>query len=659
MYNKYNDFLDDGFVLTSTHEPLIFWRRTGRINVNSANDWEAFHSEESVKQLRAMGLSMLRLYFHKGFGFEIEQENREKARDYIKLCHKHGLKVQTYIAFQSAVSETTRAEAYDYDDWIMRDEHGQPLNLWFNHQNFRNLPCLNRDGFWENLKKATYASIVECRADAIGYDNVSWSVEPVVCLCDVCKKEFVLFIKSRYPTSADAIDRFGHDKLDNIEPPRWNYYANHLNLTEITQPVIQEWIEFKTATLHKRIKQMYDYCKSLNPDVLVEINACMQTGQNCAFHMGIYENDLSDGCDAFWNEVDPFPGYRDGKLLHKARVYKTIGAMGKIVFTGHGYGGVNPNANEYLLALSEGMAFQKGTINCIHLIDTYKVVKKENPLHMPLLNFSKANRKLYNAKPVAFAHIYESRSSLVYSNFESHYANILMNQVLLRQKIPYSVIHSLDNIDKCKVIILPGMSCLSMAEIDKIVAYVENGGGLVLTGKAGDYNENFRGLADKSLKARLGIAGETAPYAASFGKGRVVMYPRLSSAHDFDSYDWVYRPFEESQVRVKFESWEAPENMHQLAGSIKWAANYDLPVVVEAPEVLVCELTQDGDTKYLHLLNYAPNTPAKGVQVSFKEKIKSAALLSPITGESKELKVIDSHSIAVNTVEIYEILKVE
>ena len=655
---QYDNFLKDGLVITSTHEPLVFFQRVGRAHVNTVANWETLHTEETVKELKARGLSLMRTHFHKGFGHEIERPDRALTTKFIELAHKHDMKVQVYIAFQSTVQETAMSEEPDFDEWVMRDEHGKPLTLWFNHQNFRNLPCLNRPGFWENLKRATHAAIVESKADAIGYDNVSWSVEPVVCHCDVCKKEFIEFMKKRYPTKEAAIDRFGHDKIENIGPPRWNYYANHLNLTEIIQPVIQEWIEFKTATLKYRIDEMYKYCKSLNPDVFVEINASMQTGQNSAFHMGIYEHDLATGCDAYWNEVDPMPSYKDGKLLHRIRVFKTHTADDKLVFTGHSWGDdVAPKAK--LLCVAENMAFQKGTIGCIALLNQYVLKENENLLHLPLVNFSKANRELYKAKPVAYAHVYESRPSMCYSNFESQYAGILMNQTLLREKIPYSILHSLDNLDNCKVIILPGAMCLTEKEIDQLVKFVENGGGLVMTGNSGDFNEHYRGLQERSLKSRLGIAGKPAPFSMPFGKGRVAVFPRLTSPNDFATYNWAYDAFEESQVRVKFQSWEAPDGMHQLAGAIKWAAGYALPVKVEGPEAVVCELTKDGDTRYLHLLNYDCENVAKGVLVTFDGTIKQAKLINPVTGECKALPVAGGNSVAVDEVDVYAIVEVK
>ena len=213
----------------------------------------------------------------------------------------------------------------------------------------------------------------------------------------------------------------------------------------------------------------------------------------------------------------------------------------------------------------------------------------------------------------------------------------------------------------CLLVSIPKLevfASLSEKEIDRLIAFVENGGGLVLTGNSGDFNEQYRGLKQRSLKSRLGVADIAAPCCVPFGKGRVAVFPRLTSPHDFPTYNWTYQPFEENQIRVKFESWEAPDNMKQLAGAIKWAAGYALPVVVEGPESLVCELTKDGDVEYLHLLNYDYENCAKGVVATFQREIKQAKLINPLTGECSVLPVIGGKSVAVNDVEVYMIVEV-
>ena len=669
---------DESFIITSAHEPLSFLRRSGRDNIRADENYARLHTEETVLKLKKLGLTLFRFHFHKGCGYEMEREDRERTKEFIALCHKHELKVQIYIQFGTLMPETYRVEEPGYDDWIMRDENGSPITLLYSHQNFRNHPCPNRPGYWEHLKKIIKEGVADCGADAVGFDNVSWAEEPDVCHCDECKKAFARYLADKYPTQAAAKARFGHGSLGYITPPVWNYYNNHFNLTEIRQPVMQDWNDFRVLSLKKRVDEMYAECKKYNPDVVVEINAFRQTGQNSTFVSGLYETDLASGCDAFWSEMEPDPGYADGLLHHKVRAYKACRAMGKLLFTGHGEYDRGSGRSAHLLAMSESMVYQYGSVNCLRMLNNFLPADDGDAPHLPLKKFADDNRSVYMAEPVSFAHVYESRASLSNSNFESHYANILMQQVLLREKIPYAILHDLGEIGNCKTIILPGTMCMSKVEIDALAGFVNSGGGLVLTGNAGDFDEEYRAWMDQSLKARLGIAEkcrggmvsvggglwpvvvEKGGYAAAgVGKGRVAAFPRMSSKNDFNTYDWTPNAFEQSQIWVRHKSWEAPRDMRRIADAIRWTLDYDLPVVVKAPEPVVCELTETAGAKYLHLLNYDADNPAKAVIATFRDKINSAELISPFTGEASELIVTGGNSVVIDSFDIYAIVKVE
>jgi hypothetical protein len=676
--------LDGAYVITSVHEPHAFYKRSGRDTIRLGETYEALHTEETVLELKRLGLTMLRNHYHKGMGFEAERKDRERAAKLTALCHKHGIYVQAYIQFGTLHPETYKAEEPDYEDWPMRDRNGNPITLLYGHQNFRHHPCPNRPGYWAHLKRVTKEAIIDAKVDAVGFDNVSWAEEPDVCHCGACKAGFTTFLKERYPTDEAATGRFGYPVLDYIIPPAWNFYNHHYNLTELRQPVLQEWAEFRCLSLKRRVDEMYAYCKSLNPDVLVEINAFRQTGQNTAFTQGLYLTDLAAGCDAFWGEMEPEPGWhvsrgesksakaslqempghkskgvQNGRLYHKARAYKTLRALGKLFFTSFGhYNHGDAGEKAQLLAMSESMAFQGGCLNKVHILNRYTPMAGD-PLHKTLREFSLRNRALYGAEPVAAVHVYESRASLSYSNFNAHYENILLQQTLLRKKIPYAILHGLDDLSGCRAVALPGTMCLTEGEIGKLVAFARNGGGLILTGDAGDFNERYVFLEERSLRARLGFGSRDVKDSLLIGRGKAAAFPKLDSPSNFASYEWAYKAFEQPQIWAGHESWEAPHNMEELAGALRWALNHDLPLEVSGPEPLIAELTAAPGKQILHLLNYDVRNPARAVTVRFGEPVKSARLHNPFTGDVRPLELAADNTAVVDRVDIYVVVEAE
>ena len=365
--------------------------------------------------------------------------------------------------------------------------------------------------------------------------------------------------------------------------------------------------------------------------------------------------------------MEPEQGYKEGILTHKIRAFKNVQSIDKILFSGNWWNGNESTRKDYTLALSESMVYQYGSINCISVMNNYVTVKNINLPHKPLWKFSQDNRDIYLATPIPFVHVYESRASLSYSNFESHYANILAQQIFIRENLPYGILHNLDNINECKVIMLPGTMCMSEVEADKLVKFVNDGGGLIITGNSGENNENYRALRERSLLSKLGLAGKSTPLFTGIGLGRVAVFPRLSSKNDFETYDWVYRPMagygplEQSQVWVKHKSWEAPYDMRKIADAIRWARHNELPANISAPEAVACELTQDesGNTLYLHLLNYDTKNIAKGICISFGRNIKSAVLTLPENGSSVPLTVLSQNSVVIDTLDIYAMVTIE
>src|SRR5579863_6700288 len=67
---------DTPIVLVSNHDSMpIFRRRVGGNPTWQEEDYEKEHSEESIRKLKALGVTVVIVHFYKGFGLEAEHDH--------------------------------------------------------------------------------------------------------------------------------------------------------------------------------------------------------------------------------------------------------------------------------------------------------------------------------------------------------------------------------------------------------------------------------------------------------------------------------------------------------------------------------------------------------------------------------------------------------
>ena len=133
-------------------EPLMMFRRVGmqfediEANAHWSEDWfRRLHGEEYIRKLAEAGFNCVTTHFHKGFGMVAEAEEMEMTRRLIKLCHRYGIRVLTYVQSMSLMYETFFAEAPEAKSWLQRDKDGRVPT--YGDQYWRVFPCFSHDGY--------------------------------------------------------------------------------------------------------------------------------------------------------------------------------------------------------------------------------------------------------------------------------------------------------------------------------------------------------------------------------------------------------------------------------------------------------------------------------------------------------------------------------
>jgi len=597
-----NGLIDAG----GSHEPYIFVIRRGGQRLDARKDYEWNQSEELIRTLHDQGIEVFHTHLYKGFGMAAEKPEMEDARRAAAIAHRYGMKVDSYVQWNTLMYETFFAEEPRAKDWVQRDASGLPILLTYGYQqSYRYRPCFTHQEYLDYLKKVVRYAVEEVKTDFIHFDNFDLNAEPDSCHCPACVEGFRAFLRAKY-TPAKRRERFGFENVDYVNPPQWNRENPPEKMAIIFDPAIQEWIDFRCQVMADALRQMADYARSLNPEVAIEINPHGITGQNRAWENAVDHARLLTSTDVFWTEEDnPCVYLADGRLVSKIRSYKLARAFHNILLA---YTVDNPVAMAECLAFNQTLGFAGSA-----------PIPPEMLRHVA---FYRKNRELYLAtEDVAPVGVLRSYASLAYHHARAQLSTILVEQALIQSRTPFQLVFDepLPDLSKLQVLLLPDSECLSDEQLAKVRTFVERGGGLVAIGRAGLYDEWRRLRPEPGLKGLIDnqppapdyeeAVEETATTGAAqrktYGKGRVVYLPAVQ----FDGP----LPAAEPYFNISNRFWKRPRNWEEISEAIRWAAGADLPLEVSGPDFLVANLVEQNAhrRRLIHLVNYdAAKTPA-------------------------------------------------
>jgi hypothetical protein len=624
-------WIDNGLIdAGGSHEPYMFIVRRGGQSVNARQVFDHEQSEEVIRELFNQGVEVFHTHLYKGFGMAAEKAEMEETARTAALVHRLGMRVDTYIQWGSMMNETFFAEEPRAPGWIQRDAFGQPILLEYGYQqSYRYMPCFSNQEYIDYLKKVVRYALLEVKTDFIHFDNFGWSPEPYSCHCESCKAGFRKFLRNKY-SPEQRKERFGFEIVDYINPPLWNSSNRPGELAIISDPAFQEWIDYRCETMADALSQMAELIRSVNHEVVVEINCGGVTGDNTAWTGGTDHSRLLKLTKVFWDESDSQPEYLpDGRLITSIRTYKTARTYRNIALASY-----TPSSE---VAMAESLAFNQ-TIG-------FAGVSPLSAEMLKYISFYKQHRDKYvGSQDVASVAVLRSFPSIAYNNSGAGLSALLVEQALIQSKIPFHLIFDehLSHLSPatCKALILPNSECLSDEQIASIRRYVEAGGGLVAAQQAGLYDSwrrrrvkpGLEGLVDDGalagdLRKEAGAAAISASTRKECGKGRAVYLREIE-------FDGALPPSEPYFV-LGTEFWKRPKNWEDLLDAVYWAAREDIPMRVSGPAFLGANLVEQREKRrrLVHLVNYNSSIPfVENIEVHCvipEEKAASVMLYSP------------------------------
>ncbi len=660
----------------------IFRRRKGGNPLWHEDDYRREHSEEAVKKLKEIGVTMAVIHFYKGFGLEAEKEQLEYSKKLASLCKKYGIKVGVYVG-STVAYETFLLEKPEAEEWFVPDYLGQPVT-YGGTQVFRKRVYFMHPGYVDYIKSVVKIAIEDLKVDLIHFDNTSLRARAPAFFHPLAVQNFKTFLEKKY-TPEMLKKRLGFSSVKYVEPPKYDR-----PLSTIEDPLFQEWTDFRCRQLADFYGEMERFIHRLNPEVVVENNPHSGiSGHNTMWQQGVDYPRLLSHTNIVWTEEGNEAAVsEEGILISKIRTYKMASTLNNKIFTYTG---------DSELQMAEAMAYNRqclgmvgGVLAGFELSEKRNNIGFDNPYtwggylegfefsttKLNYIKFFHKNFEYYrdidNIADVAVLHSY---STMAFNNDRPYQSTFLFEQALIQDKIQFDIIFddNLKDLSKYSVLVLADQECLSDEKLDLIRGFVKSGGGLVATENTSLYTEWRQRRREFGLKDLFQLEPPVWPARSSFsqpvldipvvrnqiGNGRVVYISEIKPA--------IPKPPTAAMVS---RYWKLPLNRNELIESVKWAGGNELSIEVNAPLTVTAEITMkmDKSSLMLHLINYdAARSPSvRNVEVSLKipdgKNVKQLSMLSPDeeSGQSLDSYVRDGRAIfTVPRLETYNLIVIE
>jgi hypothetical protein len=607
-------WLKQGIVMVGSWEPLTFILRRGGQETNAGETWNAERTPESVRRLRELGVNLVVVNLHKGFGLKAEAADIQATRNFVKLAHQSGIRVGGYIGSTMGY-ETFFTEEPAARDWVQVDESGRPI-YYSQEQTFRYAACRNNPGYKAFVERLLRLGVEDIGLDLIHFDQMQWWAEPLSCRCIFCKEQFLEFLQARYRDPQRAYLRFGFVDLSHMAPPPYNVGAGPIRFAELKNPLMQEWAMFRAASIARRYAEYDAFIRKLNPAVALEGNPNINLALNQGFAIGTDCGQLLQHGDVVWSEEPNHAAWTgDGRIVSKVRSFKAARIMGKslFVYTGSRYGRLTA-ASPPELRMAEALAYNDVNLGMVG--DLTPTGTELTPSAQRYIRFFHSHVKdLVDTSSHADVAVLRSFASVEFSPAQANVSTVLFEQTLLQNKIPFDIIFSqhLDQLRRYKVLILANQDALSDEELSRIRAFVNDGGGLVATENSSLLNEWRLRRPRFGLAELFGIDAPSAtPVQRPVGEGRVVYLPLIARAAE--------PPPATMNYNFANEYWKLPTNHPELIAAVTWAAKERLTVSVQAPLSVAAELVEQRSSGnwILHLVNFDFTRPVKDIAVTLR-----------------------------------------
>jgi len=607
---------EDGIRTLGVWEPLAHEIRLGRgADRDLEKDYQWTNSEKFVRGLKDRGFNLLITQFEKGYGLKAEAKGRQDTKRLVQICRKHGMYIGGYFRYSTFIPETIKQEIPDcVERFADATIYGPPSR--YNDQYWRFMPCPSSNEFLEYFDKFIAIGVEEIHLDAIFVDGVALRLEPFSCHCPRCHEGFRQWLQDRYPTPDEQFKRFGFTGFDYVELPDPRFSPVRVWVNPILhEPIAQEWLFFRCHLLEKIWKFIVDAVHRRDPDCFVLGNTSLYPHLNIGSYSAVeLARIFRCGSEGLFSEEhqysaahlsddDYLQGYFESAKKCRRHGISMFAYNCSGLLTGQP---LDPEATRRSMA--HQMAFTNDSTG------VYAGQIADDGWPQPDTNyhfFHRDHRELFTSnKPAHDLAMYCSDRTRALNCGTPIVTDHLALDTLMRSHVPFGYLMAEDHADvfDYRAIILPEIECMTVEELETIVRYVKQGGGLVIiSANTGRQNELGR-LHQQTLSDRLGLEfkADTPAFTARLGKGRVAYVPMLV-APEGTPKELVAKAAKKTLPYFELEppDWHGPRNADDLLNAVKWASQgFSFEVLVPRTTVVEFAVKNDSPRYLVHLVNF-------------------------------------------------------
>lgn len=583
------------------HEPYTMYRRvgnhcTGGIDGNAVwvKDWLDWFDAHAPEKMEELGLNFLHARFYKGMGWDVEKKDFPNVKRFVSNCHAHGVKALAYVQFCTLYPELMRREIPAIDSWATVDWQGRK-NL-YGGQYFRWAPCLNCRDWEEYLKRMCTIALTEGGFDGIMFDNVF----DYPCYCDRCQEAFRAHLAKLPPEERER--RFGFADVSTVLLPRMER-AKMCHL-ETKDPVFQAWALWRCETMNSVMMRFREHIKRVKADAIVAGNPSPYRSRARFLDRAQNMAELCDAFDFIIMQNSNFPEVKGGRIYNRVRDLKFAQDRNQriVALCDTDTKIIPEHEAKFLLPIVEDVVFGGVPTDRTVLAPSPEpgflnraVYERRKRHHLAFNAFAKTHRETLSALTLHPVRIFYPEREVLLSE-ATHQGVTAAEEIFLRNHVPYGYLVStpadpLTVPAGLEVLVVPGLTALSDAQVEALVAYAQKGGRLVVTGDAGRYDDWNAQRRENPLLPRLRELSN------------VVIRPVADLIAGAD-LNWKYTV-------------DPPKDGGAALMADLTAAGWSAPVGFDnLPSHVFVEYRRlSSGALAIHLVNYSPETPARGARL--------------------------------------------